>query len=186
MGGKFDRVRATADDPGIKVSNVAANVASGKPLERFRPWVRGASGEVHAVVAQGDRVFIGGNVSSVAGNFHRNLAAVDAVTGSLTKFRAVIGSGNCVGYEIKARGPCCTWVVGPEVLETNPTGVFFDAQTLGAIKAAVKLFETHKNEFLPENCRLNAQRFGRERFHRELTAVMQDLWGKFQRNEALE
>ena len=70
--------------------------------------------------------------------------------------------------------------------ETNPTGVFFDAQTPGAIEAAVKIFEAHKDEFLPENCRLNAQRFGRERFHRELTAVVQDLWGKFQRNEALE
>jgi glycosyltransferase involved in cell wall biosynthesis len=70
--------------------------------------------------------------------------------------------------------------------ETNPTGVFFDTQTPGAIEAAVHLFEAHENEFVPENCRLNAQRFGRERFRWELTAVLQDLWGKFQRNERLE
>jgi glycosyltransferase involved in cell wall biosynthesis len=69
---------------------------------------------------------------------------------------------------------------------TNPTGAFFDTQTPGAIEAAVKFFEAHKNEFLPENCRLNAERFGRERFRRELTTVMEDLWAKFQRNEALE
>lgn len=68
----------------------------------------------------------------------------------------------------------------------NPTGVFFDAQTPVAIEAAVKLFEAHEDEFSPQNCRLNAQRFGRERFDRELTAVMQDLWSKFQRNEVLE
>jgi glycosyltransferase involved in cell wall biosynthesis len=70
--------------------------------------------------------------------------------------------------------------------ETNPTGVFFDTQTPGAIEAAVELFQAHENEFLPENCRLNAQRFGGERFRRELTTTIEDLWGKYQRNEGLE
>jgi glycosyltransferase involved in cell wall biosynthesis len=70
--------------------------------------------------------------------------------------------------------------------ETNPTGVFFDAQTPGAIEAAVQLFEAHEGEFLPENCRLNAQRFGGERFRRELATTIEDLWGKYQRNESLE
>jgi glycosyltransferase involved in cell wall biosynthesis len=70
--------------------------------------------------------------------------------------------------------------------ETNPTGVFFDTQTPGAIEAAVQLFQAHENEFLPENCRLNAQRFGGERFRRELTTTIEDLWDKYQRNEGLE
>jgi hypothetical protein len=60
---------------------------------------------------------------------------------------------------------------------TNPTGAFFDTETPGAIEAAVKLFEAHNNEFLPENCRLNAERFGRERFHRELTTVIRRSLG---------
>jgi glycosyltransferase involved in cell wall biosynthesis len=70
--------------------------------------------------------------------------------------------------------------------EANPTGVFFDTQTPGAIEAAVQLFQAHENEFLPENCRLNAQRFGGKRFRRELTTTIEDLWGKYQRNEGLE
>jgi glycosyltransferase involved in cell wall biosynthesis len=70
--------------------------------------------------------------------------------------------------------------------ETNPTGVLFDTQTPGAIEAAVELFQAHENEFLPENCRLNAQRFGGERFRRELATTIEGLWGKYQRNEGLE
>ena len=70
--------------------------------------------------------------------------------------------------------------------DTNPTGVFFDTQTPGAIEAAVQLFQAHENEFFPETCRSNAQRFGGERFRQELTTTIEDLWGKFQRNEGLE
>jgi glycosyltransferase involved in cell wall biosynthesis len=54
---------------------------------------------------------------------------------------------------------------------TNPTGVFFDVQTPEAVEAAVHVFEAHEGEFSPENCRRNAQRFGRERFRQELVTV---------------
>jgi glycosyltransferase involved in cell wall biosynthesis len=70
--------------------------------------------------------------------------------------------------------------------KTHPTGVFFDAPTPEAIEAAVRLFEAHESEFSPENCRLNAQRFGRERFRQELTAALEEFWVRFQRNESLE
>jgi glycosyltransferase involved in cell wall biosynthesis len=121
----------------------------------------------------------------------------EVVTDYLQRARALVFAANedfgIVPVEAQAagcpviaygRGGALETVVGWPA--TNPTGAFFDAQTPGAIEAAVKLFEAHNNEFLPENCRLNAERFGRERFHRELKAVIEDLWAKFQCNEPLE
>jgi glycosyltransferase involved in cell wall biosynthesis len=70
--------------------------------------------------------------------------------------------------------------------DSEPTGVFFDAQTPEALEAAVELFEAHEGEFEPEACRRNAERFGKERFRRQFRSTMEDLWGKFQRGERLE
>jgi glycosyltransferase involved in cell wall biosynthesis len=69
---------------------------------------------------------------------------------------------------------------------SGATGVFFDAQTPEALESAVKLFKTHEDEFDPENCRRNAERFGAERFRRELRATVDELWDRFQRGERLE
>ena len=66
------------------------------------------------------------------------------------------------------------------------TGVFFDEQTPEALGAAVETFEAQGEEFSPENCRRNAERFSRERFGRELREVLEDLWDRFQRSEKLE
>lgn len=68
----------------------------------------------------------------------------------------------------------------------NATGIFFDSQTPEALEWAIELFETHENELLLENCRINAQRFSRERFQRELAAMIEELWDKFSRTENLE
>jgi glycosyltransferase involved in cell wall biosynthesis len=68
----------------------------------------------------------------------------------------------------------------------GPTGIFFDAQTPEALQRAVKLFETQEKEFEPHACRRNAERFDRERFHREFRVTVQTLWTKFQRGEGLE
>jgi glycosyltransferase involved in cell wall biosynthesis len=65
------------------------------------------------------------------------------------------------------------------------TGVFFDAQTQEALKAAVNLFEAHENEFKPEDCRRHVERFGRQRFRRELLTTIEELWSAFQRGEEL-
>lgn len=66
------------------------------------------------------------------------------------------------------------------------TGVFFDAQTPGALEAAVKLFEAYEGQFQAKNCRRNAERFRQEHFKREFTAKVEELWGRFQRGESLE
>jgi glycosyltransferase involved in cell wall biosynthesis len=66
------------------------------------------------------------------------------------------------------------------------TGVFFDAQTPEALEMAVKLFEAHKDEFEPEACRRNAERFGQGRFQHEFRATVEELWRRFQHGEVLE
>jgi len=69
---------------------------------------------------------------------------------------------------------------------TDPTGVFFDNQTPEALQEAVKTFERHEAEFKPAACRRNAERFGQERFQRELRATVGELWNRFQRGEQIE
>ena len=68
----------------------------------------------------------------------------------------------------------------------DATGVFFDAQTPEAIEGAIKTFEAHEDDFNSETCRRNAERFGRERFQQEFRAIVEELWSRFGRGEALE
>src|SRR5215212_9843575 len=70
--------------------------------------------------------------------------------------------------------------------DPDATAVLFDSQTSEALEAAVRLFEAHEDEFKPEVCRRNAERFGHERFQRELQACLGELWSKFQCGELLE
>lgn len=68
----------------------------------------------------------------------------------------------------------------------DATGLFFDAQTPEAVETAVRRFEAHEDEFDPETCRRNAERFGHERFQEEFKLTAEKLWDKFQRGERLE
>jgi glycosyltransferase involved in cell wall biosynthesis len=68
----------------------------------------------------------------------------------------------------------------------NATGVFFDTQTSEALETAVKVFEDHEDDFKPEVCRRNAERFGQERFQRELRTTVEELWSRFQHGEGVE
>jgi glycosyltransferase involved in cell wall biosynthesis len=68
----------------------------------------------------------------------------------------------------------------------DPTGVFFDNQTPEALQEAVKIFERHEAAFKPAACRRNAERFGQERFRRELRAAVEDVWNRFQRGQRIE
>lgn len=69
---------------------------------------------------------------------------------------------------------------------SDATGVFFDAQTTGALKAAVATFEEHEEGFTALACRRNAERFGEERFEREFAEVVGQLWDRFRRGEPME
>src|SRR5215211_5527050 len=65
------------------------------------------------------------------------------------------------------------------------TGLFFESQSPEAIAKAIEAFERSRSEFRPEACARNAQRFSKERFQQEFGAVIQEIWERFQRGEAL-
>lgn len=81
------------------------------------------------------------------------------------------------------RGGALETVVGSPA--SNATGIFFDHQSPKGLEEAVRLFEG-REEFDPDTCRRNAERFGQERFQENFRALMEDLWYKFQRGERLE
>jgi glycosyltransferase involved in cell wall biosynthesis len=57
-----------------------------------------------------------------------------------------------------------------------PTGLFFDAQTPEAIRAAVQRFEREGQVIRPEHCRENAERFAAAHFQRDYVAAVTDAW----------
>jgi glycosyltransferase involved in cell wall biosynthesis len=59
---------------------------------------------------------------------------------------------------------------------SEPTGVFFEAQTIDAIVDATKTFELNGACFEPYTCRLNAERFSTPRFVREMTDLIEQAW----------
>jgi Ca2+-binding RTX toxin-like protein len=91
IGGKFTTVRE--NPPGVAgrslaVSNVAAiDVATGEAISGWNPKVTGGAATVRALEVVGtgasERVFIGGNFTTVGGQPRQHLAAVDAADGSV-------------------------------------------------------------------------------------------------------
>jgi glycosyltransferase involved in cell wall biosynthesis len=61
----------------------------------------------------------------------------------------------------------------------SATGLFFDSQTPEAIVAAVHAFERREEEFLPKDCRANAERFSVDMFRRNYTGFVQHCWERF-------
>jgi glycosyltransferase involved in cell wall biosynthesis len=51
----------------------------------------------------------------------------------------------------------------------SPTGLFYDAQTIEAIRGALDRFEANEAAFTVAACRQNAERFGAARFREALT-----------------
>jgi glycosyltransferase involved in cell wall biosynthesis len=60
--------------------------------------------------------------------------------------------------------------------QAHPTGIFFYEQTVAALQASVAEFEQYQDEFLPESCRKNAERFSVERFRTELSDCVGLAW----------
>ena len=56
----------------------------------------------------------------------------------------------------------------------NPTGVFFEGQTVESICKTVKKFEEVKDKIKPQICRANAERFSNERFLEEIKQYMEE------------
>jgi glycosyltransferase involved in cell wall biosynthesis len=59
------------------------------------------------------------------------------------------------------------------------TGIFFREQSVEALEAAVRQFLNWEGRFQPEVLRRNAERFGRERFKREIATFVFEKWEEF-------
>jgi hypothetical protein len=87
IGGRFSTVRE--NPPGqtgltVRVNNLAAiDVATGEPVRTWRPAVAGDGVRVRELAVKNGKVYVGGNFSAVNGTPRHNLAAVDAVDGTL-------------------------------------------------------------------------------------------------------
>lgn len=67
-----------------------------------------------------------------------------------------------------------------ETVVDGHTGLFFPAQTVEALQAAVRRFEAMPGGFDPAAVRSNALRFSEKRFRRELTTFVSEKWAEFQ------
>jgi glycosyltransferase involved in cell wall biosynthesis len=61
----------------------------------------------------------------------------------------------------------------------EPTGVFFERQTVESIVNAVHRFENNQSKILPANCRDNAMRFNHCRFRDEFSRHLESAWNSF-------
>lgn len=68
------------------------------------------------------------------------------------------------------KGGACETVI--DDTQPRPTGVFFEEQTVESVQAAVLRFEAGAHKFLPESCRVNAERFSEAAFRRGFLAVV--------------
>jgi glycosyltransferase involved in cell wall biosynthesis len=68
------------------------------------------------------------------------------------------------------KGGACETVI--DDTHPQPTGVFFEEQTVESVQAAVRRFEAGAHKFLPESCRANAERFSEAAFRRGFLAVV--------------
>lgn len=62
----------------------------------------------------------------------------------------------------------------------QPTGVFFDEQTVPAVQHAVQLFEREQHRISPAACRENALRFESDRFRREFGELVRARYCSFE------
>jgi glycosyltransferase involved in cell wall biosynthesis len=63
----------------------------------------------------------------------------------------------------------------------EPTGVFFEEQSVEAVRQAIAQFEREQHRIAPMACRQNALRFGSDRFRHEFGALVQDRYRAFRK-----
>lgn len=63
----------------------------------------------------------------------------------------------------------------------EPTGLFFQEQTIESIVEAIKAFEENSNLFIPQSCRKNAEQFSEERFRHEFRNFVDNIISKYNR-----
>ena len=75
------------------------------------------------------------------------------------------------------RGGAAETVLGLDA--DQPTGVFFDEQSAGAMAEAVEKFEQNSARITAAACRRQAERFSASRFQREFTAFVGHAWSQW-------
>ncbi|MCS6412076.1 glycosyltransferase family 4 protein [Klebsiella pneumoniae] len=63
--------------------------------------------------------------------------------------------------------------------QESATGLFFQKQEVVGIVDAVNRFESISDLIIPQDCRLNANRFSTDRFHREIGGYISSKWDCF-------
>ena len=83
------------------VAHPAANVALLDAAGALVPsWAGGTDGEVDALAASGNRLYLGGKFDQVDGQPHRRLAAVDLTTGALDTGFTATATGNVLSLAV--------------------------------------------------------------------------------------
>jgi glycosyltransferase involved in cell wall biosynthesis len=75
------------------------------------------------------------------------------------------------------RGGAAESVAGLDSAE--PTGVFFDEQSVAAVVKAVRTFEEHGERISAAACRSRAERYSAERFRKEFMDFVADAWQRW-------
>ncbi len=66
-----------------------------------------------------------------------------------------------------------------ETIIENQTGLFFEHQTVESLKTAIERFESTIHLFIPSQVRINAERFGNERFSNEIKDFVNQKYKEF-------
>ena len=74
------------------------------------------------------------------------------------------------------KGGALETVVG-NTSDSQPTGVFFDTQSIESLIKAVRYFDGHCGDYLPENCRQRAEQFSNQKFREAFVAALENQTG---------
>ncbi|OFZ56027.1 MAG: hypothetical protein A2428_13820 [Bdellovibrionales bacterium RIFOXYC1_FULL_54_43] len=126
----------------------------------------------------------GGKLSKLAGPTIEFLGALSnsAITEFYSKCKAFVFPGledfGITPLEAMASGaPVIAYGEGgASESVTNKTGLFFRPQTVEALIEAVLKFENGEVKFSPQDCRVRAREFSKERFQREFAGAVCDAW----------
>ena len=69
---------------------------------------------------------------------------------------------------------------------SNPTGLFFERQSISSLVETVKKFDKIQNLILPSDCKENSQSFSSDRFKRELNTYIEQKWKFFSDKKKIE
>jgi glycosyltransferase involved in cell wall biosynthesis len=79
------------------------------------------------------------------------------------------------------KGGAVETVIGLD--QAEPTGVFFQEQTVEAITSAVETFEAETHRISPIHCRANAVRFAPEQFRQRIALLVDEAWQTFRQRQ---